>query len=87
MDSCLQITSFGAKVRKIGIPLQTLVFYVKVQHILTTSLLCPKTFKAIRMWYGLVGRGKKVVRTQRDLGDLGQILNMLKRNVTRTGWK
>ena len=33
-------------------------------HILTTSLLRPKKIKdVVRTWYGLVGRGRNVVRT------------------------
>ena len=34
-------------------------------HVLTTSLLRPKKIKdVVRTWYGLVGRGRNVVRTQ-----------------------
>ena len=33
-------------------------------HVLTTSLLRPKKIKdVVRTWYGLVGRGRNVVRT------------------------
>ena len=33
-------------------------------HVLTTSLLRPKKNKdVVRTWYGLVGRGRNVVRT------------------------
>ena len=33
-------------------------------HLLTTSLLRPKKIKdVVRTWYGLVGRGRNVVRT------------------------
>ena len=33
-------------------------------HVLTTSLLRPKQIKdVVRTWYGLVGRGRNVVRT------------------------
>ena len=58
-------------------------------HVLTTSLLRPKIKDAVRTWYGLVGRGRNVLRTYRGLDGregLGQIFNMLERNVARTGW-
>ena len=33
-------------------------------HVLTTSLLRPKKIEdVVRTWYGLVGRGRNVVRT------------------------